>query len=161
MGRGGSKDRPTRNAPRLPPCSTANGHPGLAPSSTWRTEDAGAFNRWRSLLSLHRHSLPFSPSTVTAFGGEHRASQSRRLSYYRFSDLSARSRRSGASIDRDNAATVDSLALSRTGPSVVRRDSRERSINIRVTLKCTGVFYFFVLAFLGVDTCYIFAEVDV
>lgn len=52
VGRGGDKDRPTRDVSTLPPWSTANGQARLAPSSTWRTEDTGAFNRWRCASSL-------------------------------------------------------------------------------------------------------------
>lgn len=52
VGCGGDKDRPTRNVSTLPLRFTANGHSRLAPSSTWRPEDTGAFNRWRSASSL-------------------------------------------------------------------------------------------------------------
>ena len=47
----GGRDRPTRDVSPLPPRPTANGHPRLAPPSTWRTVDTAAFNRWRCAVS--------------------------------------------------------------------------------------------------------------
>lgn len=67
----GDRDRPTRDVSPLPPRPTANGHPRLAPPSTWRTVDTAAFNRWRCAVSpslFHHGRLPlsFSPSPSRA-----------------------------------------------------------------------------------------------
>lgn len=96
VGRGGDKDRPTRDVSTLPPWFTANGQARLAPSSTWRTEDTSVFNRWRYASSLFVFQLRF----LVVHVGSQPASRamilavclSRRLSYYRFSDLFGRRR---------------------------------------------------------------------
>lgn len=65
----GDRDRPTRDVSPLPPRPTANGHPRLAPPSTWRTVDTAAFNRWRCAVSpsLFHHGRPLSFSLFFFF----------------------------------------------------------------------------------------------
>lgn len=65
VGRGGNKDRPTRNVPSLPLSSTAHGHPRLARSPTWRTEDTAGINRWRVSLSLLSWLFPLPRSSTS------------------------------------------------------------------------------------------------
>lgn len=60
VGRGGNKDRPTRNVPPLPLWSAAHGQPRLVPSPTWRTDDTAGINRWRVSLSLLPSAVPSS-----------------------------------------------------------------------------------------------------
>lgn len=71
----GDKDRPTRDVSPLPPRSTANGHPRLAPPSTWRTVDTAAFNRWRCAVSpsLFHHGPSPSLSLSLALARAHRS----------------------------------------------------------------------------------------